>query len=86
MRELISERCYFSFLYEFDYFSLSGIEFDYNPDDDSEPDLARYGFHVDFNDQQELTRYQKWLKLRPKIWSLFDDPSSKPAKVCLKPF
>ena len=61
-----------------------GIEFDYNPDDESEPDLARYGFQVDFGDEEHLSRYQKWMQLRPKIWSLFDDPSSsKAAKVAM---
>ena len=64
------------------HFKILGIEFDYDPDDESEPDLARYGFQVDFNDEEQLSRYQKWLQLRPKIWSLFEDPSSKAAKVC----
>eukprot|EP00794_Sanderia_malayensis_P017976 gene17976-19772_t len=60
---------------------FEGIELDYDADEESEPDLARYGFQVESNDRQQLTRYEKWLQLRPKIWSLFEEPTTRMSKL-----
>ena len=60
--------------------SLVGIEVEKDFDDDSEPDLTKYGFAVDENEENEtLTWYQKW---QPVIWKFMEDPySSAKAKV-----
>ena len=61
-------------------FSL-GIELDYDAEEDSEPDLTRYGFRIDpaANETEKQRFYEKW---QPRIWTFFEDPySSKQAKV-----
>ena len=60
--------------------SSIGIEFEKDFDDNSEPDLTKYGFAVDENEENEtLTWYQKW---QPIIWKFMEDPySSAKAKV-----
>ncbi|XP_057317578.1 potassium voltage-gated channel subfamily C member 1-like [Hydractinia symbiolongicarpus] len=60
---------------------FEGIEFEKDFDDDSEPDLSKYGFNVDEDGQNndEQTWYQRW---QPVLWKLMEDPlSSKKAKV-----
>ena len=53
---------------------------DKNFDDDSEPDLSKYGFSVGDDDEEEkVTWYRKW---QPVMWKLMEEPrSSKKAKV-----
>lgn len=59
---------------------ILGIE-DNDVDNESEPDLSKYGFSIDQpgSETNERSWYQKW---QPYMWKLTEDPkSSKKAKV-----